>query len=181
LHCIWAFTAGTASCIACICEPGQAQSHREVAAIYPINTFLPCIRAGLRQHTLESFPPGCTPAMLGTMMQTGVHHLGDVSPYGVRLLVSSPINSVCIDTHVLCVHSRCRKQEQRCALHLLLSFVTCHDLCSSATDSCDAAPAHHSLLKPDKHDACQQLTKERKACTQAAYELGASLPGCLCS
>jgi len=35
--------------------------------------------------------------MLRTMMQTGMHNLGIVSPYGVRLLVSTPIISVCIE------------------------------------------------------------------------------------
>lgn len=60
----------------------------EVAARYPINIFLTYTKAGVRQHTLESFPPGCTPAILGTMMQTGLNNLGDVSPYGVRLLVN---------------------------------------------------------------------------------------------
>ncbi|KAL0040120.1 hypothetical protein WJX79_007435 [Trebouxia sp. C0005] len=61
---------------------------KEVAARYPINIFLTYTKAGVRQHTLESFPPGCTPAVLGTMMQTGMHDLGDVSPFGVRLLVN---------------------------------------------------------------------------------------------
>lgn len=60
----------------------------EVAARYPINIFLTYTKAGVRQHTLQSFPPACTPAMLATMMQTGLNNLGDVSPYGVRLLVS---------------------------------------------------------------------------------------------
>ena len=71
---------------------------KEVAARYPINIFLTYTKAGVRQHTLESFPPGCTPAILGTMMQTGMHKFGDVSPFGVRLLVSSPISSVCIES-----------------------------------------------------------------------------------
>ena len=62
---------------------------KEVAARYPINIFLTYTKAGVRQHTLESFPPACTPAILGTMMQTGMHKFGDVSPFGVRLLVSS--------------------------------------------------------------------------------------------
>lgn len=61
---------------------------KEVAARYPINIFLTYTKAGVRQHTLESFPPGCTPAILGTMMQTGMHKFGDVSPFGVRLLVN---------------------------------------------------------------------------------------------
>ena len=60
---------------------------KEVAARYPINIFLTYTKAGVRQHTLQSFPPGCTPATLATMMQTGLNDLGDVSPYGVRLLV----------------------------------------------------------------------------------------------
>ena len=59
----------------------------EVAARYPINIFLTYTKVGVRQHTLQSFPPACTPAMLATMMQTGLNNLGDVSPYGVRLLV----------------------------------------------------------------------------------------------
>lgn len=59
----------------------------EVAARYPINIFLTYTKSGVRQHTLQSFPPSCTPAMLATMMQTGLNNLGDVSPYGVRLLV----------------------------------------------------------------------------------------------
>ena len=62
----------------------------EVAARYPINVFLTYTKAGVRQHTLQSFPPACTPAMLATMMQTGLNNLGDVSPYGVRLLVGLP-------------------------------------------------------------------------------------------
>ncbi len=62
---------------------------KEVAARYPINIFLTYTKAGVRQHTLESFPPACSPAILGTMMQTGMHKFGDVSPFGVRLLVSS--------------------------------------------------------------------------------------------
>lgn len=60
---------------------------KEVAARYPINIFLTYTKAGVRQHTLQSFPPACTPATLATMMQTGLNNLGDVSPYGVRLLV----------------------------------------------------------------------------------------------
>ena len=67
----------------------------EVAARYPINIFLTYTKAGSRQHTLQSFPPGCTPAMLGTMMQTGLNDLGDVSPFGVRLLVSFPTTRSC--------------------------------------------------------------------------------------
>ena len=59
----------------------------EVAARYPINIFLTYNKAGVRQHTLQSFPPACTPATLATMMQTGLNNLGDVSPYGVRLVV----------------------------------------------------------------------------------------------
>jgi hypothetical protein len=74
---------------------------KEVAARYPINIFLSYTKTGVRQHTLESFPPGCTPAMLATMMQTGMHTLAHVSPYGVRLLVSSPIISVCSLFHQL--------------------------------------------------------------------------------
>ena len=74
---------------------------KEVAARYPINIFLTYTKAGVRQHTLESFPPGCTPAMQATMMQTGMHTLAHVSPYGVRLLVSSPIISVCSLFHQL--------------------------------------------------------------------------------
>ena len=42
--------------------------------------------------------------MLGTMKQTGMHNLAHVSPFGVRLLVSSPVR---IDSQM---------QEQRCAL-----------------------------------------------------------------
>ncbi len=80
---------------------------KEVAARYPINIFLTYTKEGVRQHTLESFPPGCTPAMLATMMQTGIHTLAHVSPYGVRLLVSSPISSdaliaKCKSRDVLC-------------------------------------------------------------------------------
>jgi len=74
---------------------------KEVAARYPINIFLTYTKAGVRQHTLESFPPGCTPAILGTMMQTGMHNLGDVSPYGVRLLVSSLLLQSALSRHVL--------------------------------------------------------------------------------
>ena len=65
----------------------------EVAARYPINIFLTYTKGGERQHSLESFPPGCTPAVLGTMMQTGLNNLGDVSPYGVRLLVRITLKS----------------------------------------------------------------------------------------
>ena len=65
LHSIWAFIPCTAFCIACICEPSQAHSRIDVAAIYPT-------RARKPQHTLESFLPGGTPAMLGTLMQTGL-------------------------------------------------------------------------------------------------------------
>jgi len=68
---------------------------KEVAARYPINIFLTYTKAGVRQHTLESFPPGCTPAILGTMMQTGMHKFGDVSPFGVRLLVTVCIEQAC--------------------------------------------------------------------------------------
>ena len=72
----------------------------EVASRYPINIFLTYTKAGERQHALESFPPGCTPAMLGTMMQTGLNNLGDVSPYGVRLLVNSLPTFLIFSIHV---------------------------------------------------------------------------------
>jgi len=79
---------------------------KEVAARYPINIFLTYTKAGVRQHTLESFPPGCTPAILGTMMQTGMHKFGDVSPFGVRLLVSSLLLQSALSRPVLCNHLR---------------------------------------------------------------------------
>lgn len=64
------------------------QVSKEVASRYPINVFLTYSKAGVMESRLESLPPNCTPAMLGTMLQTGLHNLGDVSPFGVRMLVS---------------------------------------------------------------------------------------------
>lgn len=75
--------------------------------------------------------------MLGTVMITSLCNLGQLSSYGVRLLVSSPISSVGIETHVVCIHGRCQVREQRCALRLLLSFVTCHHRYFCVKDSCD--------------------------------------------
>ena len=65
------------------------QVSKEVASRYPINVFLTYSKSGVMESRLESLPPNCTPAMLGTMLQTGLHNLGDVSPFGVRMLVSS--------------------------------------------------------------------------------------------
>ena len=65
------------------------QVSKEVASRYPINVFLTYNKAGVLESRLESLPHGCTPAMLGTMLQTGLHNLGDVSPFGVRMLVST--------------------------------------------------------------------------------------------
>ncbi len=105
-------------------EPNQVS--KGVAARYPINIFLTYTKAGVRQHTLEPF-------LLGTMMQTVMLNLDHLSPFGVRLLVSTPIVSVCLNGQM---------QEQMCALQLL-SFVTCYAFC--VRESC---LAHHSLLKP---------------------------------
>ncbi len=92
------FASYTAWCLAAYMNQIKTTPvSKEVAARYPINIFLTYTKTGVRQHTLESFPPGCTPAMLRTMMQTGMHTLAHVSPYGVRLLVSTPITSVCVE------------------------------------------------------------------------------------
>ena len=68
------------------------QVSKEVAARYPINVFLTYSKAGVLESRLESLPHNCTPAMRGAMLQTGLHNLGDVSPFGVRMLVSLEID-----------------------------------------------------------------------------------------
>ena len=92
---------------------------KEVAARYPINIFLTYTKAGVRQHTLESFPPGCTPAILGTMMQTGMHKFGDVSPFGVRLLVSALLLQFVLSRHMLYYNLRkkpsCKSRDAFCS------------------------------------------------------------------
>jgi len=85
-------------------EPNQAHSSQQRGCSALPHQHLPDIR----QYTLESFPPGCTPAMLATMMQTGMHTLAHVSPYGVPLLVSSLTVSVCNDKHALYSNPRCK-------------------------------------------------------------------------
>lgn len=71
------------------------QVSKEVAARYPINVFLTYSKAGVLESSLESLPHNCTPAMLGTMLQTGLHNLGDVSPFGVRMLVRTCCALLC--------------------------------------------------------------------------------------
>jgi hypothetical protein len=51
------------------------QDSTGVAARYSINIFPTYTKAGVRQHTQQPFLLGCTPTMLGTMMQTAMLNL----------------------------------------------------------------------------------------------------------
>ncbi len=100
--------------------------------------------------------------MLGIMMQTGMHNLAHVSPFGVHLLVSSPTISVCTHKHALYTNLGC-KLDAKCKSRDVLGEL-CHMQCSFGLER---AVMHLQRIVAcsnlRKHDAWQKAHQEAQS------------------